>query len=87
MFESFDTYLVDNILKQKLLVFVGELLRSYDLRLDNQDENRVLGRTGTVHPVTARIKLSPHGLDVLPELRDRVRVVLEKVDAGTGSGG
>jgi hypothetical protein len=31
--------------------------------------------------------LSPHGLSVLPELRDRVWVVLEKVDAGAGGSG
>lgn len=85
--KSFDTHLIDHILQEELLVLIRQLLRSNDLRLDDQNEDWVLRRASTVNPITARIQLSPHGLCELPKLRDCFRAVLEQVDSGASGSG
>jgi hypothetical protein len=61
-----DTDLVNNVLEQVLLIIVGEPLGRHNLRLDDQDKNRVLRSAGAVDPVTARVQLSAHSLCELP---------------------
>jgi hypothetical protein len=81
-----NAHLVDDILEQELLVISRKPLSSNNLRLNNQDENRVLRRAGAVDPVTARIKLGAHSPGKIAELRHSLRAVLEDVDSSTSGG-
>lgn len=74
-----ETYLVHDILQQELLVFNGQTLRRHNFGFDDQNHDRVFRGASTVNPITTRIKLSPHDLDVLSQLRDNVGICLEEV--------
>lgn len=50
-----NTYFVNDILQQELLIGVRELLRSDNIRLEYQDENRILQGAGAINPITARV--------------------------------
>lgn len=73
-------------MKKELLVVVGKLLGRDNLRLDDQNEDRILNGARAVDPVTPGVKLSPHCFGQLAKLRYRLGAVLEEVDSLTGSG-
>lgn len=70
------TYLFDAFMQNSLLVLQFELASLDNVGLQHQEHDGVFGRAGARNPITSRIQLSLHGLDVLSALNKDVRVGL-----------
>ena len=81
------TYIVYNFLHNHLLIPICQALRLNMFVLDNQQQNRVLRHATTPHPITPRIQLFPHGLDIFPQLSNQLRPLLHHPNCATRSHG
>lgn len=70
-------YLIDALLQNSLLILDTKSPRIYHIPLQHTQHNRIIHRARHGHPITPRVQLRPHRLDVLPARRQDLRVILQ----------
>lgn len=73
-----DSCLVNNIAENLVLIFYAEFLRLYDFGFERKQQHRIIARTLRPHPIAPGIQLCAHGLDVLPQRHQNVRLLLQQ---------
>lgn len=70
------TYFIDDFLEQLLLICYAQSLAGNQINFESQNHDGVLSRACAMYPITPRIQLRPHGLDVLPDRGQHLRAHL-----------
>lgn len=82
-----ETYFINTILQNPLLILQAQPLLLHHLILQHKDKQRVLRMASATDPIAARIELAPHRLCVFSQLHQHLRVVLQQGDGFARRGG